>query len=103
MPIVLAALLPITYRRVRDSESSNVRGVIFALSVSVIVWADMSAFQVVRQCRKLGWQRANLTQCILGGRPTDPDALLVWQWLWQICYAAAALALCVVAAIWTSQ
>ena len=89
MPIVLVALLPITFWSIRDSESSKAGQVIFALSTSVMLWIGTSIFQVSRRCRKFGWNRSNFTKFLSEGRPSDPDELLVWQWTLQVCYGTA--------------
>lgn len=53
MPIELAAVLPVTFWLIRDSESSEAGRVIFAISVSVMLWACRSIFQVVADAA--GW------------------------------------------------
>lgn len=102
MPTVLVALLPITFWAIRDSESSKAAEAIFALSVSVMLWACVSIFQVSRRCRKLGWNRSNFTRFLSGGRPIDAEELLVWQWVLQTCYATAVFVLCIIALTLTS-
>lgn len=102
VPMVLVAVLPITWRLIRDSESSKAGQVIFALSVSVMLWASTAIFQVCRRCRKLGWNRSNFTRFLSGGRPSDPEELLVLQWVLQVCYATAALVICMVVLALTS-
>jgi len=97
MPMVLVAILPITWWLIRDSESSKAGQVIFALSVSVMLWASTGIFQVCRRCRKLGWNRSTLARFLSSGRPSDAEELLVWQWVLQVCYAIVALVVCLVA------
>ena len=102
MPIVLVALLPITWWSIRDSESSKAGQVIFALSVSAMLWACIAIFQVCRRGRKLGLNRSNLGRFLSDGRPSDPEELLLWQWVLQVCYATAAFVVCMVALTLTS-
>ena len=102
MPIVLVALLPITFWSIRDSESSKPGQVIFALSVSVMLWVGTSIFQVCRRCRKFGWNRSNYTKFLSEDRPSDPDELLVWQWTLQVCYGTAVFVMCMIALTLTS-
>jgi hypothetical protein len=89
MPLVLVALLPITWWLIRDSQSSKAGQVIFAISVSVLLWACTAIFQVCRSGRNLGLKGSNLARFLSGGRPNDPEELLVWQWVLQVCYAVA--------------
>ena len=102
MPLVLVALLPITWWLIRDSESSKAGQVIFAVSVSVMLWALTGIFQVCRRGRKLGLNRSNLARFLSGGRPSDPEELLLWQCVLQVCYATAAFVICMVALTLTS-
>jgi hypothetical protein len=102
MPLVLVALLPITWWLIRDSQSSKAGQVIFAISVSVLLWACTAIFQVCRRGRKLGLNRSNLARFLSGGRPSDPEELLVWQWVLQVCYAVAVFVICMVALTLTS-
>jgi len=102
MPLVLMALLPITWWLIRGSESSKAGRVIFASSVSVMLWALTGIFQVCRRGRKLGLNRSNLARFLSGGRPSDPEELLLWQWVLQVCYATAAFVICMVALTLTS-
>ncbi len=99
MPLVLMVLLPITWWLIRDSESSKAGRVIFAVSVSVMLWALTAILQVCRRGSKLGLNRSNLARFLSGGRPSDPEELLLWQWVLQVCYATAAFVICMVA--WT--
>ena len=97
MPLVLVALLPITWWCIRDSEASRTGRAIFAVCVSVMLWAYMAILQVTRRCRSLGWDRSDLARFLSGGRPSDPEELLVWQWVLQLCYAVLAFAVSIVA------
>jgi hypothetical protein len=102
MPIVLVALLPITFWSIRDSGSSKSGRAIFALSVSVMLWICTSIFQVCRGCRKLGWNRSTFTKFLSNARPDDPDQLFVWQWVLQACYSTGAFVICMIALTLTS-
>jgi len=102
MPLVLVGLLPITWWLIRGSESSKAGQVIFAVSVSVMLWASTAIFQVCRRSRKLGLNRSNLARFLSGGRPSDPEELLLWRWVLQLCYATAVFVICMVALTFTS-
>jgi hypothetical protein len=97
MPLVLLILTPITWLCIRDSESSKTAQAIVSICVSVMVWICTAIFQVAHRCRSLGWDRLKLARFLSGGRPSDPEELLVWQWVLQLCYAVAAFALCMIA------
>ena len=97
LPIVLIGLLPFTYWSIRDSEPSKFGQVIFALSVSIMLWSGASLFQVSRLCRKFGLNREAYTRFLSCGRPDDKDELLLWQWTLQSCYAIAAFVVCMIA------
>ncbi len=60
-------------------------------------WASLAMWQVHRGCRKLGWDRSHYTQLLAGLRPDDPNALFIWFWTLQLCYAILAVVLCMLA------
>jgi len=103
LPLVLTALVPVTWLLIRDSASSQAGQLIFAISVSAMLWFMVAIFQVCRACQKLGWKGANYTGLVLGPRPTDSEELFVWLWTLQACYAVGALSAFVVVLALTSS
>lgn len=65
-------------------------------------WAYLAMWKVHRGCRRLGWDRSHYTILMFGSRPNDPDVLPIWLWTLQLCYAALAVVLSVLALVFTT-
>ncbi|MFZ0886679.1 MAG: hypothetical protein WAN14_24970 [Candidatus Acidiferrales bacterium] len=45
----------------------------------------------------MGWRRSHFTRLLMGGRPSDPEELVIWLWVRQNYYGLITLAVSVLA------
>jgi hypothetical protein len=78
----------------RSTLAESVVETVFYLSIA---WGFVSALQAQLGLRKLKLSSSESMGVFSGSRPTDPDELYAWKWVWQFMYAVILGMLSVVA------
>ena len=70
---------------------------VLTLTCFSFAWTFLSVWQVHRGGRKLGWDRSHYAQFLASPAIDDPDLFFLCRWTLQLCYAALAVVLCMLA------